>query len=290
MLEDRYYMRESSFDARRSVTFVLLIVNAVVFLLQLAVARFSSFPVNHYFALSLDGLAHGYAWQLLTYMFMHFGVLHVLVNCWAIYVFGNEVEQALGRNSFIALYFSTGIVGGLLQAAAGLTFGSYFGGSVIGASAAAFGLVAAYAILFPDRIILLFFIIPLRARYLLMLSAVLAVAGMLAPQTGPVHYAHAAHLGGMITGILFIRYAAHWEWRLPKISRPRRTSSPRRLVNVISSNGPWSRTKRDDLPPEEFLSKEVDPILDKISAHGIQSLTERERRILEAARQRMGKR
>jgi len=288
MLEDRYYMRQGSFDARRSVTVVLLIINAAVFLLQWAAGRYTTLEFDAYFALSLEGLSHGYVWQLVTYMFLHAGLLHILFNCWAIYIFGTEVEQALGRNSFIALYFSSGIIGGLMQTAMGLLLGSHFAGEVLGASAAAFGLVAAYALLFPDRIILLFFIIPLRARYLLVLAAILAIIGMFTPDVGP-RVAHAAHLGGMITGILFIRYAADWEWRLPRLSSLRRRSSPRRLVKVVSGTG-WRRTSHEDLPPEEFLSKEVDPILDKISAHGIQSLTERERRILESARQKMGKR
>lgn len=281
-------MRQGGFDTRRSVTVVLIIINAVVFLLQYAVARFTTIPFDYYFALSLDGLRHGYVWQLVTYMFMHAGLLHILFNCWAIYIFGIEVEQALGRNSYIALYFASGIIGGLVQTATGLLLGGYFAGEVLGASAAAFGLVAAYAIMFPDRIILLFFIIPLRARYLLVGAAALAIVGMFTPEVGP-HVAHAAHLGGMITGILFIRYAAHWEWRLPHLPSFRRRAPPRRLVKVASGNG-WRRPKPEELPPEEFLSKEVDPILDKISAHGIQSLTERERRILEAARQKMGKR
>jgi hypothetical protein len=84
----------------------------------------------------------------------------------------------------------------------------------------------------------------------------------------------------------------NWDFHLPSLRRGR-GAPPRRLVKVSSSSSArWGRAKsvETDTPAEDFLSREVDPILDKISAHGIQSLTERERRILEAARQRMGKR
>ena len=290
MLEDRYYMRQSPFDARRSITVLLLMVNVAVFVLQLALQQFTSFPVNDYFALSLDGLKHGYVWQLITYEFMHVGVLHLLFNCWAIYVFGQEVEEALGRKAYVALYFSSGIMGGLVQTLAGLFLGRWFAAPVLGASAAAFGLVAAFALLFPDRVILLFFIIPIRAKYLLVLCGVLVVIGLLSPEnsTTGVHIADAAHLGGMLTGLAFVRYAMHWNFHWPRLRRVG-TQTPRRLVKVgSSSSGRWSRSKtEEELPRDEFLSKEVDPILDKISAHGIQSLTERERGILEAAREKI---
>ena len=288
-------MRRPSFGRLRPATISLLIVNAVAYLVQLAVTRLSHFPVDKYFALSVEGLRHGYVWQLVTFQFMHSvaNPMHLLFNCLAIYVFGREVEEALGRKSFLTLYFASGIVGGLCQALAGVLLPSQFGGAVVGASAGAFGLTAAFAMLFPEQVLLLFFVIPLRAKYLLLLSLVVAVIGIVLPSrsvTGP-RIADAAHLGGMLTGLIFVRYAVHWHW-----PRLRRTERPpmRRLVKVHSQqSAPWGRTKdviEEDLPPEEFLSKEVDPILDKISAQGIQSLTDRERKILESARQKMAKR
>jgi len=116
----------------------------------------------------------------------------------------------------------------------------------------------------------------------------MALAGRHAQGT---QIADAAHFGGMLTGIIFVRYAIHWQW--PRLNRSSRRPL-QRLVKVPSQKSAlWGRTRSSDpeeLPPEEFLSKEVDPILDKISAHGIQSLTEREKRILQAAREKMGKR
>jgi hypothetical protein len=107
--------------------------------------------------------------------------------------------------------------------------------------------------------------------------------------------AHAAHLGGLLTGAAFIRWPTllrdlKWPW-------PRPAPQPRRRKAVKASapagSGGWQRAARllpDNVPPGEFISREVDPILDKISAHGIHSLTARERQILEEARTRMDKR
>jgi hypothetical protein len=92
----------------------------------------------------------------------------------------------------------------------------------------------------------------------------------------------------------FVRYAIHWHWHWPSLGRTRRQPMRPPLVRVPSrSAARWGQPQGradDDLPPEEFLSKAVDPILDKISAQGIQSLTERERRILEKAREKMVRR
>jgi membrane associated rhomboid family serine protease len=294
MLEDRYYMRRPTFSTPWSVTVILLVVNVAAFLLQGALEHFTHFPVNSYLALSVEGLRHGFVWQLLSYQFMHGGWLHLLFNCWAIFVFGREVEAILGRAQFLSLYFSSGVIGGLFQALAGVLLHGAFAAPVVGASAGAFGLVAAFATLYPERplMLLLFFIIPvsMRAKFLLLFSGLLSVVGIIFPWD---NIAHAAHLGGMLTGIVYVRYAIHWHWQWPSLARARR-QPPRPLVKVSRrSSARWGQADRradEDLPPEEFVSKAVDPILDKISAHGIQSLTERERRILETAREKIVRR
>jgi membrane associated rhomboid family serine protease len=305
MLEDRNYMRQPPFATRRSATLTLLIANAVAFVLECFLYGFPPhFPPNDLLALSWNGLRHGFVWQLLTFQFLHGGLWHLFFNCWAIFVFGRPVEEALGAKRFWILYLTSGVMGGLTQALAG-GLAEHFGASrwalhflapTVGASAGAFGLLAAYATLFPERplTLLLFFVLPvsMRAKFLLLFSGLLALFGILFPID---NMADAAHLGGLLTGIAFIRYVSHWSWsfRWPRWGRkPRRAS--REFVPVSSTaSGIWNKSRASaasDLPAEEFLSKEVDPILDKISAHGIQSLTENERRILEAARQKMGRR
>jgi membrane associated rhomboid family serine protease len=294
MLDDRQYMRRPAFQFRWSATVALLMVNVVAFILQKSAEEFTAIPVNGWFALSVAGLQHGYVWQLITYQLMHGGIIHLLLNCWAIYIFGREVEETLGRNIFLTLYFVSGIIGGLFQGLAGVLLHGAYAVPVVGASAGAFGLVAAFASLYPERplMLLLFFIIPvnMRAKFLLLFSGILTVLGLVWPVD---NIAHAAHLGGMLAGIVFVRYAIYWHWRWPRF-RSSQTPPLRPLVKAPHHTAnAWGQARmpaEEDMPPDEFLSKAVDPILDKISAHGIQSLTERERRILETAREKMVRR
>src|ERR1019366_5736360 len=257
MLADRYYMRRPAFRLRWSATMALLVVNVVAFVLQSAVERFSNFPTNAWFALSVEGLRQGYAWQLLTDQLMHGGLLHLVLNCWMIYVFGREVEETLGRNSFLTLYFTTGVIGGLFQALAGVLLGGAFALPVAGASAGASGLLAAFATLYPERplMLLLFIIIPvnMRAKFLLLFGGLVTLFGLVVP-TG--NLAHAAHLGGLLTGIVFVRYAIYWHW--PRLRR----TPPQPLRPLVKAphraSAQWGQTNVrvvEDLPPDEFLSK-----------------------------------
>jgi membrane associated rhomboid family serine protease len=278
---------------RMSFTIWLLVVNAAVFLVECAVYGYPlRIPFGDYFALSVEGLRHGYVWQLLTFQFMHAGLLHILLNCWVIYVFGRVIEETLGWKKFLTLFLTSGVIGGLFQMLAAVLWPEYFGGPVVGASAGAFGLVAAFAMLFPDRelTLLLFFVLPLRltAKMLLILSAVVAGAGIIFPMN---HIANAAHLGGMLTGLIFVRLLVQTPrlpWRFGA-----RGAAARKFVSVrAAKSGSWHSSAGEpgeEQTTDEFVKSEVDPILDKISAQGIQSLTERERKVLEKARARMSK-
>src|ERR1035438_3114709 len=233
MLEDRDYMRQPEYGRRLSLTVALIIVNAMVFLFELLVSGYShSLHIeNYYFALSVEGLKNGFVWQLLTFQFMHAGLWHLVFNCWAIYVFGRAIEETLGWKKFLILYLSSGVVGGICQVLVALLWPDLFGGPVVGASAGGFGLIAAFAVLFPERelLLLLFFILPIRlsAKMLLLLSAVLALAGIIFPIS---HIANAAHLGGMLTGVVFIRHFIQGRW--PQWEFPSRRAAPRELVST----------------------------------------------------------
>jgi membrane associated rhomboid family serine protease len=298
MLDDRPYMRDPSGSAggRWPLTYVLMAVITACFVLQsvFLVHGGRGGWINQYLALSLSGLGQGYIWQLLTFQFLHGGLLHLVVNLIVLYFFGRALEDHLGRRRFLRLYLGTGVVGGLMQMMFAALFPGHFGGAVVGASAGVFGLVAAFAALFPDRTLtlLVFFILPvsMRARTLLWLSIGLAVFGIVVPGDG---VAHAAHLGGIIGGWTYIRWfvlgnGVQSRWGTGGSSAKR----PRVLARAASDRRAWRRAPAasDDLPADEFMSREVDPILDKISAHGFQSLTERERQILEKARAKITRR
>ncbi len=292
MIEDRDYMRSASAGLKGSVTVGLILTLAVVFVLQETVLP-HLVPLD-YLVLSLDGLRHGFVWQLLTFQMLHAGWLHLIFNSIAIYFFGRPVEYALGRRRWLTLYFLSGIIGGLVQMLCALLLPWHFAGPVVGASAGGAGLIAAFAVLNwnePFTLLLYFIPVTLRGKTLFGFSLAFALIGMAAGGGG---VAHAAHLGGLLAGFALVRWGetarqSLERWR-PFHSRQRK----RQLVKVASirtTRWPDAPSEQSaDLPSEEFISREVDPILDKISAHGIQSLTERERKILEKARHRMAKR
>jgi hypothetical protein len=201
------------------------------------------------------------------------------------------MEEMLGGKGLLLLYLLSGTIGGLVQVAFGLIF-NQFAGPVVGASAGVFGLIAAFATRAPDQPIslLVFFILPITfpAKVLLLIFAALAVGGMFLPLGG--NTAHAAHLGGMLTGIAFVRWAG-WAQGIFGGWRPFARRRPSRESLRAASQRAWRRPRRsEEAGSGDFISREVDPILEKISAHGIHSLTERERQVLDAARKKMAKR
>ena len=268
----------SNFRLRWSWTMALVAAYVLVLLAEKAAEYFQKDDfVYNYFALSREGLAHGYVWQLTTYQFMHAGWLHLILNCWAIIVFGREVERMLGARRYLTLVFASGMVGGVFQMLTAWVWPSYFSGAVVGASACAFGLVAAFAMILPEQelTMLIFFVIPMRmrAKTLLILSLVIALMGIIFPMG---HIANAAHLGGMAMGWFYVK----------KILK-----NPSLLG--VDEEKPYYRTepvKEAGLPDNQPEDGDVDAVLDKISARGINSLTSRERAILEAARKRMAQR
>ncbi len=291
VLEDRSYMRADPHRSRWSAWLILIIAVTVCFAFQqIAVVYLGREGwIYKYLGLSTDGLKHGYVWQLLTFQFLHVGLWHLLGNLLGLWCFGRFVEERLGTKAFLKVYFLSGVGGGLLQAGLGWAAPNYFGATTFGASAGVCGLISAFAMMEPDGEIRLWGILPIKAKHFLWGAGGIALFFTLVPGGGG--YAHAAHLGGFIAGLAFMR----WDSSRPAMSwnplQGRRRK--RELVQAAAKITRWRGAREEravELPPEEFISREVDPILDKISAHGIHSLTPRERQILEAARAKMGKR
>jgi membrane associated rhomboid family serine protease len=148
---------------------------------------------------------------------------HLLLNCWCIFIFGPPVESVLGKRNFVSLYLAAGVTGGLLQIIASI-LSHHFGGPVVGASAGLFGLVAAFSTLFPDArmFVLVLLVIPLRikANTLLTIAIGITAAGLFVngmwPNLAINRIAHAAHLGGLIAGLVFLR------WKMRSLFVPER--------------------------------------------------------------------
>jgi membrane associated rhomboid family serine protease len=302
-LADRHYMREGRRHGPLSATVILMIVLGAVFALQCINDVYLKAPVERWLVLTSECFTRGYVWQLLTFQFLHGSPWHIICNLLGLWFFARFVENVLGKRRFLVAYLGCGLIGGVLQGLLMVLFPLHFGLGVYGASAGVSGMFALFVCLLPDSEIRWNFLIPIRADVLLWISGGISLFFTLVPSGRGGNVAHAAHLGGLLAGVAWVRLGWHrdfvqlpWEawferWRRwkPLQSRERK----RELVRAASVRGrPWREASPEtpaDLPPEEFISKEVDPILDKISAHGIQSLTERERKILEAARKKMAK-
>ena len=209
---------QSVMGRRWPVTNALLFINVCAFVCQVLARKFfPRFPLQHYLGLSLDGLQEGFLWQLLTFQFLHGGIFHLLLNCWGIYVFGHAVEETLGRKRMLKVYLLSGAAGGGLHVLGSLLFPTHFGvvtsfgithyDSVVGASAGLFGLMAAFATLYPEQElkVLLLFVYPVTvsARVLVGVCAGVSLLGMLMTRS---NVAHGAHLGGMLAGFAYVRF------------------------------------------------------------------------------------
>jgi membrane associated rhomboid family serine protease len=197
-------------------TQALIIANVVAFLLQMLAGN----ALLYWFALwpSQDGAFGGLPllapWTLVTYSFLHdtHNFLHIAFNMLAVWMFGGEIERVWGAKRTAAAYFASVVTGAIAQIVVGAMFGEG-GGPVVGASAGVFGLLLAYALVFPNRRIMpLFPPIPMPARVFVLLYAVLElVFGVTGMVSGVAHF---AHLGGLVGGWLVWKYwrarPQHW--------------------------------------------------------------------------------
>jgi membrane associated rhomboid family serine protease len=284
-LSDRFYMRDSYNPPRASTWLIFILIGA--FVLQCILLVYGGVDAGRHLALSRDGLLQGKIWQLLTFQFLHAAPMpfHVLFNCLGLYFFGRRVEEILGSRRFLAIYFLSGAAGGILQVL--LTFiPRHMDIPVVGASAGVCGLIAIFCTLQPMEELqtwIYFFPITIRAHWFLKFLLGFSIFGALIPFDA---IAHGAHLGGLLVGISFVRGGERWDRFLGWITRlfPSRKKQTTRYAKHMPWRGPRGKTAK---PSEGYISREIDPILDKISAQGIESLTEDERQILEAARKMM---
>ena len=231
-----------------------LIANVVIFFIQQTVPGVESA------LMFLPALAFVRPWTMVTYMFLHGGLMHLAFNMLALYFVGPRVEARLGSQRFFVLYMISGISGALLSLAlAGAN-------PIIGASAAVFGVMLAFARFWPRDQFLIWGIIPIEARWLVLgYTAWSVISGYRGSQGGVADF---AHLGGFVGAFLYLTFLA-------------RNSAGKQFQRKVTAAPPvkaptdWSRVDRSTI--HAVNRDEVDRILDKISASGIGSLTPQER-------------
>lgn len=231
---------------------------------------------------------HFYPWQLVTYMFMHGGFWHIFFNMLALWMFGTELEHLWGSKQFAIYYLLCGVGGGLTHLLVAPLLGQ--AAPTVGASGAVFGVLIAFGMLFPDRPIYLYLLLPIKAKYFVLMYIGLELyTGVMGTADGIAHF---AHLGGAAVGFAYLV-------AVMKINPFRHTWQ--RIVGVPRPPGPPADRfgrQGDDIQEARFYDirsgkpregtgevtqEEIDQILDKISTGGYQSLTEEEKRILNQA-------
>jgi membrane associated rhomboid family serine protease len=196
-------------------TQALIVINVLCYLLQLAtgnslILAFGLWPPSSGFTGSVDAVPHFQLWQLVTYAFLHGGTTHLFFNMLALFMFGSDIERTWGSRRYATYYLVCVVSAALAQ----LLVAEMSGGApypTIGASGGVFGLLLAFGMMFPRRmVVLLFPPIPMPAWLLVTLYGALELfLGITGTQAGVAHF---AHLGGMAGGFLLIQY---WRGRLP---------------------------------------------------------------------------
>ena len=183
---------------------LLVIANVVAFVIdQLA----PSLGLQLWLGLSPTNVVkQGYVWQPLTYMFLHVGVMHILFNMLALWMFGVELERMWGSKYFTKYYFVCGVGAAATTIALSLLPGSIarslFASLTVGASGAVFGIMLAYALYFPNRPIYVFAVYPLPAKWFVIIWGGIS---LLLSTSGGSGIAHTTHLGGLLAGYLYLK-------------------------------------------------------------------------------------
>ena len=180
----------------------LLIANTAVFLICYLGGHTLQEHVAVLLALSAAAAVKTlFIWQIFTYMFVHFAVMHILFNMLALWMFGLPIEQSWGTRRFVKFYLMCGVAAGICVLIANMLFGDWVT-PTLGASGAIFGLLVAFGVMFPDTIILMFFLFPMKAKYAVMIYVAIEILATLGPNTG---VSTVAHLGGAAFSYVYLK-------------------------------------------------------------------------------------
>lgn len=308
---DREYYRDGSRGFRFlggdwSATKILVAINVAVFIAQWVTndGRFGSLggPITDLFYASHDTIiGQGQVWRLVTYAFLHGTPFHLLFNMLFLWMAGREVEHIYGKTEFFRMYLAACFLAGLTWLAIDTINSPGFQGSgspMLGASGAVAAVLVIFAMYYPQREVLLFFIVSVPIWLFVVVFLGLDLLGLLGELRGrgDAAVAFSAHLGGAAYGFLYKMYDLQWghlgRWfaRRPKLKVYRPESPGRRVAPSVgvtsragsskSSHGGGSGVGQY---PDEHLDAKVDEILAKIAREGRSGLTDEENRILQEA-------
>jgi len=254
---------------QRIVLLSLIGLNAAVFIVQLVLTSWNQPFVLEYLGLSDRGINDAYAWQFFTAPLLHNNIWHFAADMLVLYFIGRDVEAIIGQRQFLFLYLFGAFSGEL-----GHLFLMPSDCVLFGASGGVAAIFIAYTTILPEleMTTLLLFMVPVRLkmRRLAQIALVGAVALLLYDRSGAV--GHSAFVGGAIAG-----------WFYAHLLGFGRTSLLQRVLRQRRLEAARLQSMRAD----QFVAEEIDPLLEKISQRGLASLSRRERRLLEQAREKM---
>ncbi|MCA9732247.1 MAG: rhomboid family intramembrane serine protease [Deferribacteres bacterium] len=253
----------------------LIFINIGIYIIQNIAIAFLNIDFNGLFGLVPVYFLHNlFIWQIVTYLFLHGSILHIFLNMLILWMFGVDLEREWGGKAFLKYYLICGIGAGLFQILFNmLFFPENQAIPIIGASGAIYGVILAFALMYPERELtfLVFFVLPVRikAKYLAMILAGISLfSGVFGTDNAVAHF---AHLGGMFVGLLYLKF----DWQMYSIAAH---SQRRRQAKQMIK-----QAKRRQ--KEEEIRAEMDAILDKINEVGYENLTRNEQETLRKASQ-----
>jgi membrane associated rhomboid family serine protease len=179
----------------------LITINVGVYILQIIFHLFGTRFFELFFGLIPARITHDFMlWQLVTYMFLHGGIFHILFNMLTLFMFGNDLERLWGTRRFLQYYFATGIGAGICSWLVSMNSWAV----IIGASGAIYGLLLAYGLTYPNRVVYLNFLLPVKVKWLVLIMGAVAFVNSVSGSEPGV--ANIAHLGGMLVGFLLLKW------------------------------------------------------------------------------------
>ncbi|TAL36469.1 MAG: rhomboid family intramembrane serine protease [Spirochaetes bacterium] len=261
----------------------LMIINAAVFLIQELAGIFEPGVIESYLGLNHQGLVGDLrVWQLFTYMFLHGGWFHIIFNLLGLWMFAGDLENHWGSGRFLKYYLFTGIGAGIFIALMNSMIQVRYLGllppyqpTTIGASGALYGLLLAYGMTWPNREVLLYFLFPIKMKYLVLIFGALEFFGTLSSLRGVGgNVSHIGHMGGIVTGLVLMMAM--------RSGGRERTAGPGPIGGFLKK---LRLAKKQRAISERIEAKEIiDTLLDKIARQGMSALTAAERKKLEWAR------
>jgi membrane associated rhomboid family serine protease len=224
------YYRQTSFSFGPPLTPMvkrLLIVTGAIFIVTYIPLQLFhwSWPFVWFSLQPYEVVHHLFLWQLATYLFLHGGFFHIAFNLFALWMFGSDLERLWSSPRFLYYFFLTGIGAGVCDVLLHTILASGVPSATIGNSGAVYGILLAYGMLFPDRPIFLWLLIPIKAKWFVL---GIGIIEFLSSLSGPgSHVSHIAHLGGMLFGFLYLRggrlpyrfQLRYHEWRRARLRK-----------------------------------------------------------------------